>query len=864
MPKKTAQEVLNDLNQQNVTMLDLAGKIIDYSQNIEDPAAQDDTELEGLKQAINGHIKANNEKLLDTNSAVWLMDVSNSILQHTLDTKMEAGKKIDEIKDKIRQGQIPGTEFFLDEGLENKEKINNLATNIFVAENPDLVKKMKGQELAAKLLSEQLNGYKCSISEKEGPEGNQRDVLKVVVFNELFERDKEQNSKTYLQGKYQNVDIEKRTQRMNLKAEDMKIENANGFEINPEYKPGDNQIDLFSKQPEEINEFMAHSTKEDYEQEKENAELKKDRADKYIENTKVLAANARAMLKELDLMMKTNGKDNSTEYDEMRKALETVSKLDQPTELTEGQMQQPVYNAAEINDAIDTLRDKAAAYEQKNKSIFGKRSDYGKDRLHMSKRLQNLATIAKPVMDPKKYGLEEFDAMVTVKETEDKRIERLKAASAKKGFGELSAHKKQVPTIADRLVKAKEHALAAKEGVHGGSKEYDKAVKSYDKVAELYERFKLLNEDTEMDGIQRREALSKVQSDLANAKFEMYKYLSRKKDKGQIETGATSDLKSQKRINAVNEGIGIANAIEKEVNKYLEKTITDDINKVNEEMAKANEEPDLNYNTRRRYLSGAETILKDVKKHAEANVERYKDNNKEYIAEHVTNIKQNLETVKDLNKMIDTQYALYEAKEDEMLALDRVATDKVNEQITKEDDQLIRETYKSLVNLRKQEPKDTFTRKVAKVAEYGYRKLYEMMNENPDQPLTAQQQQDAREAMGSITFYSTLNDLNKQQINNNYAADDNTVLGKAQEFNNSIEYQNAVGPVEHINREQIREFLCTPDSLKHKTFANRDKVRQLNEQAKGNVRQQPQQNQPEANAEVGNNQPQQPAPRALN
>lgn len=568
MPKKTAQEVIQDItaldiSTQNVSM---AEKFIAYASEVENPESAEETELQGLRQTIDYYKKADQNKLLADDSAARLFNLSNALLQQGVIYKFEAGIKKDKIKEKILQGQYPGTEFLLEDEL-TEEKVDKLANNIFIAENPDLVKKIKGHELAVKVLGEQLNGYNCNTAVEEIQDNQKREVLKVVSFNDLVEQYKMSNADVAI-NKYYAPNANKKDAYMGINSENLTIDNEGGFVINPEYKPGDKVEDLFSQQPKAVEDYIACETREDYLKEREASEIKKDACDKYIENTNILAKNARAMLKELDAIERTDGKEDSKEYTEMRDALEKLANLDQPRMNGEGEAEEASYVPADVLDAIDTLSTSAAAYQKKNDHIY-KKNEFGKERVDMSKRLQTLCAIARPVMQPEKYKglLGENVSMKDIKAEENEKIARIEAARKKKGFEEFEPHKKYVPTVEDRLRTAKKNAADASLGIKGGSSEFGKAVNSFDKVAELYKKLKEVKEDTSLTNNQRRTELSKITKELVQNKKLMNGYIARKKKKGQIQVGSTADLKSQKRINAVNSGIGIVNTIEKEINE---------------------------------------------------------------------------------------------------------------------------------------------------------------------------------------------------------------------------------------------------------------------------------------------------------
>ena len=756
MPKKNAQEVLEEIIDSQ-SFDEVADKINAYIVGGADPANKEDTEIQGIGKVFDRLIRKGDNDTLKPESLDRITRLHNSLVVYGDKLKLQAGEKVDQIKDRIRRGEVPGTEFFL---AEDDEKINNLANNIFVAENPELVKKMKSSAAATELYRKHLENYKFIGEMEKADENNnsRKENVNIPLIEYLQAKTDEFVNKKFVNDEQFRKHAAKREEYFGVKTE---IENKNGFEINPEYKPDVQGAELFSKQPEEISEFMACSTKEDYEEQKEAAEFKKDACDKYIDNTNVLAKNAKAMLEELDAIQRTDGKENSVEYDNMRKALEAVSKLGKPMQLENDQEQMPKFVPAEINAAIDELTAATEAYQKKNDAIY-KKNDFGRERLNMSKRLHNLAEIAKPVMDPKKYGLGEFIALDEIKAEQDKRIERLEAARVKKGFDEFKPHKKKELTVNEKLIKAKEHGEAAKNNVMGGSSEYDKAIRSYDKLVEAYEIFSLVKADPEMDNNVRRAMLEKADKAIASSKADLNKYITRKNNKGQIQKGSTVDLKSQKRINAVNEGLGIVKTIEKEISEYKESLI------IAEEAAEAEEV---------------------------------------------------------------------------------VKLDADNAEITKINNSHIQNEIKTLRQAHAAEEEGSFMKLSAKYAMKGYSKLFKLMNDAAGRQLTAAEKSTALGAMATVTYYSMLCGLDKQQVNQANQPDKRVLEHQLIEFLEKPEFTRVLGDGSEITREQITDFLADPTMVKDKIIANREKVREIN--ANVDAQQQRQQNQPQV--ELDNN-----------
>ena len=95
MPKKTAQEVIQDITALDISTQNtaMAEKFIAYVLEVENPEYAEETELQGLRQTIDYYKKADQNKLLADDSAAKLFNLSNALLQQGVIYKFEAGIK---------------------------------------------------------------------------------------------------------------------------------------------------------------------------------------------------------------------------------------------------------------------------------------------------------------------------------------------------------------------------------------------------------------------------------------------------------------------------------------------------------------------------------------------------------------------------------------------------------------------------------------------------------------------------------------------------------------------------------------------------------------------------------------------------
>ncbi|MBO6141129.1 MAG: hypothetical protein J6O40_04970 [Ruminococcus sp.] len=492
--------------------------------------------------------KFGNDKDMSPERVKVLKGINSALAEQSLSLKIEAGDKIDKITEKIKKGEYPGTESLTED--EDVQKIPGLAVNIFVVTYPDMYATLGRLDSLQKKIETMSAGYKfqkeVEIDDPEHEGAKKKVQQEAVLWNdELSKQSKEVENKLY-ENKYKDF-AAKREEYTGQNAKKIEIEDKHGFEINREYKEGE---PLFNKLPEDIERLKNADTAVKLEEEREKLNNKMDACDKYINNIKIMAKNARAMLKELDAMERTDGKANSKEYEAMRESLEKVSKLDRDhinPAVDPDNPTKPMYDPKEIDSALTELNENAAAYQKKNDSVFTRQQAL-KNRVDMSKRLQTFTAIAQPIVQANRFGLSQDKSVMEQRAVFESKLPRIESARKKRGYEEFKQHVKFEPTPLQKIENAIKAVSAAKEGVKGGSSAFSDAEKELIKARDLYKqhmdiKFKSFEEE--------RKSLESIQKHIRTAQLNTRKYIKRKLDKGQIQAGATSDLKTQLRINAM-------------------------------------------------------------------------------------------------------------------------------------------------------------------------------------------------------------------------------------------------------------------------------------------------------------------------
>ena len=544
--KKEIKKEIDVIPAQGATDADYDKYVASMIGKVKDVSAGQDSELmEAMGEFLEESYGGNETPSKETQEK--LMGISRAFARKSMEYKVELNKKIDVNLEKVKNGDYPGTEYLTeDEGSVAKR----LATNITILQNKGLYDDFrKFGELYGVFLNQATTHYKQVEKEIDDPEheGQKKKIVEEITLAKLYEEDGKKVVDDLFENKYKDLADKKNEYNSFGANNDTVIRDDHGYKMNMEYKSGE---PFFTKLPDEIEAINKAENGQQLEGLRDSYCKQIDACDKYIENTKVMAKNARAMLKELKAIKRNDGKGDSEEYTKMVEALEAVGNLDQPyldPRIDPNNPIKPIYKPDKINSALDTLKETAEAYQKKNDSIY-KKHDFGRDRVNMSQRLQNFVTIAQPIMDASKYGLDKVKPVVGQRADIEKKLPRIELARKKKGFEEFGAYVRKEPTPLEKIENALKGVAAATEGVKGGSGAFSDAEKELKKARDYFKKhgeseFKSLDEE--------RKSLERIQKHLTKANEHIDKYMLRKQEKGQLQAGATTDLKSQIRINAL-------------------------------------------------------------------------------------------------------------------------------------------------------------------------------------------------------------------------------------------------------------------------------------------------------------------------
>ena len=534
----------------------------------------------------------------------WLriQEFYDAIIEYSTPMKIEQRTKLNQIKDKVKNKDIPGTEYLLDDERDVK---SDLATNLYITQNRELYQKIDGCEQLINTIFEKAQSTKVNKTEQTEVNGvKQTKTVKAKCSSELISLRRKK-----IDVLMQNYPQEIRDNSEKYLEHGMAFKNTVPYKVNKNYKEGEPMIS-------ELPEFIAtidSCTEQQLEEEYHKILDSVDNVERFEKDVKGIAENAKLMLEELDNIELPEGKKNPKEYLEMHTMLKKISTLADPI-VSEDPNEQPkqrhIYHSSlkkYLND-LTTASKNYHEYYKKNSSIIHKDEEYEKKRADMSKRLMSFAELSKPVADPQKYGMNDILSSFAHKKEARSKLRKIEIARTKKGFHEFGPYTKKEITVAEKIAQVKAAGEEAKRNVKMGSAEYDKAIASLDDLSQASKLFEDIKANKDLDSNGRRELLSQVKTALENSKKRMDDYIERKRRQGKIQTGATADLKSQKRINVVNNSLKLISDMDRQIEDYYISLEQQDA-QLSEDMANEIKQKNIDLDARRELEKNA------VKKH---------------------------------------------------------------------------------------------------------------------------------------------------------------------------------------------------------------------------------------------------------
>ncbi len=606
--KETVMTDLQSLVKENPTKEDnykLVEKIGDYiskaGTNNEDDIIKATAARDFIQSLFNTH---EGSKEIPPERAKWYLDLNAAFIECLARAKIAEGEKLEAIENQVKNKEFPGTEYLLDDTIEDKELASKLARNIFITRYPEIYDKQSGLESAYYSFSNYANQKIMEGTVEQEIDGVKQIVTKKTFASVILQDKKKAIEDNLIATEYPNMSVETRKKYLGKDAKGFLFTKDIGFELNPNY--GKEGEPFFTDYPEHIKTIMQTNDPAQLEDMWNKQHEIMEGAEAYEKNALKIAEKAKVQLELLDSVKNDDPETDPKEFKDLRKALVTVSEIGM-IRYMDGNKDMPMQKSIYPKDVDKSLKDlwRAAkaydTYQKNNSSMIYEDEPYEKHRAKMSKKLMNFAELSKPLADAKEYGIPDNRPTKVSRATAAKQIRRIEKGRELKGFAPFKPHVVKGNTIADKIAAAKRNGEKAKENVTLGSKKYDKAVASLDTIAEAYQRIQAAKDNKEIDINVRRGIIIKAMEDIEKSRTLMNDYMERKRKQGHLEPGGSTDIKSQKRINAVNEGLDIISSIEHEVTAIREAMYAEDIQNeeaVKQEYANADDRVDVKERTR--------------------------------------------------------------------------------------------------------------------------------------------------------------------------------------------------------------------------------------------------------------------------
>ena len=555
-------EVNDELNYDRNLSNERAGEIVfsmahlyaDYDDDKESPYN------EALSDQMNKMFRGRMGSSILTDDAWNELSIFNeAVIEYVTEIKLEAGEKIDAFKEQIRKGEIEGTKDLYDENDPDMEnKVSVLANALFLQQEPELAKKLKGADLLFEHYQHELRNHRYTQEVKTGtftPEGKEIKKNETKPCSEWLREDSRKTYDDLIENKFKKYS-DKKDEYIGIRYSDLKSQDAFGFKLNPDYKPGE---PAFSEVPENRLVRQAREAKQeaqrrrDADQEKlgnYHSKLNKSMNDleEYQRQALSIAAEAKGMLRELKAMKKKSG-DNSESYEELRKSLLSLSRLGTGKNLTPEELAMSV-DPKRVERSIGRVAAASKQYIKEHRGPFSGNGNVGIQRRDLALRAQTFANRSSQKLDLNKYDITKEKLTVQAQKI-SVRLDQVEALNAERGFRKLPKRGMTPDEVGRRLDLSIEEARRADNDVHLGSGEYVDAVRSAKTVAEQLKSFEALSKDPKVKGAELEKARKKLDKTIRTADQFAKTYLDKKKKEGTPLSGMNHDERVQRRIDAI-------------------------------------------------------------------------------------------------------------------------------------------------------------------------------------------------------------------------------------------------------------------------------------------------------------------------
>ena len=498
----------------------------------------------------------------------------------------EASLEIERNKQRVKDNNmIPSIEYYSQKEATSLQ--NKLAHNLFILEHPDKHQKLRHYAVYQNAFYMHLYNakYKTEVEPQAGEPENEnfidlgeKEMKETASAKRCRDGFNEQTTKVR-NDFFDKVYPQYKDRAGELTSHDVfadfSLKGMNGYKLKQNWQQGD---PLFTDIPKELKE-LNEAKPEELEERKRAQDKILNGCKKYEENILKLREEAEPINEEFQQVIadagleqlitdlkqgRTVGKlpkdiiDLEDSYITLKDSMENLTKI--------GIGMKPSPGPNGINEKTKAISPDIIEKSIINLSIASKElmeSGYIKNAAFakMAKRLQNFSEVALSEYDHQKYGINKASTAMQRKSVKQQ-LAKLEIARKKHNMAEFEDRRADAPTpLTDLLDQATEKTNRAKIGVHMGSGEYDTASKSFEKIKKQYLKFQQLMQTANPDKAKLQEAVAKVYKEIEQSRKDIAKYMKRKQKKGQLQNGASKDLKSQKRIVALKRGLETLNQV---------------------------------------------------------------------------------------------------------------------------------------------------------------------------------------------------------------------------------------------------------------------------------------------------------------
>ncbi len=528
----TYEQVRNDLNNAVTSNEPAAfGKAL-VDKFKKDPWEKDnaaaDNNISLASTYIRRLVSTNENDTIESNSGAQGGELYQSLVSYGTELEMRAFEHRSEIRRRLLNNEIAGVRYLYDDL--DKELLDKLVNNLYVTIYREQALELDAYYKAKKAFRDNTPNNRYSYRSSDNDSVTLRNQYHIYLD------DVEKHTVDALYSGMNNVHLNPIKELISgnrRPALDLNAPDTMGFKIN---RDPDVPV-YFSAVPDSMTYLSVDVTTPRLNTHKNNLIKTLAKLEYYKKNISRIAEQAGEMLTELEGYVKTDGSPNNPTYDSLHTALQELSESANND-----------INPSEVLNKLRAVQLAGQNYESHH-GIFSAYNDYGKGRLDIARRAQTFAIVNAGKAAPANYNIynSPISEQIRVYQTGIKRADKIAeqlGLAINDEYNYRSFDSSQLANLTAALGNA-EH------GVWGGSGQYTSAKRSFTELGNTFaEQVRVLN-DPDTDEAQKSTAIQIIKNAVNIAKGDLNAYIDRKRDQGNLKAGSLIDVKTQKRITAV-------------------------------------------------------------------------------------------------------------------------------------------------------------------------------------------------------------------------------------------------------------------------------------------------------------------------